>query len=94
MAMANLHHKHDWELCSWVHCLKTFPEAFTSFNLGAIDRVMWFLYNLSVFSLDLAELLRNNQISVALTYLGSSIIGGLTLFLLSKSSFDRIGLTK
>ena len=48
----------------------------------------------SVFSLDLAELLRNNQISVALTYLGSSIIGGLILFLLSKSSFDRIGLTK
>ena len=31
----------------------------------------------SVFSLDLAELLRNDQISVALTYLGSSIIGGL-----------------
>ena len=48
----------------------------------------------SVFSLDLAELLRNNQISVALTYLGSSIIGGLILFLLSKSSFDRIGLSK
>ena len=48
----------------------------------------------SVFSLDLAELLRNNQISVALTYLGSSFIGGLILFLLSKSSFDRIGLTK
>jgi len=48
----------------------------------------------SVFSLDLAELLRNNRISVALTYLGSSIIGGLILFFLSRSSFDRIGLTK
>ena len=48
----------------------------------------------SVFSLDLAELLRNNQISVALTYLGSSIIGGLILFLLSKSSFDRMRLSK
>ena len=29
-----------------MHSLKTFPEAFTSFNLGASDRVMWFLYNL------------------------------------------------
>ena len=48
----------------------------------------------SMFSLDLAELLRNNQIAIALTYLGSSIIGGLILFSISKSSFDRIGLSK
>jgi CrcB protein len=48
----------------------------------------------SMFSLDLAELLRSNQISVALTYLGLSVIGGLILFLLSKSFFNRIGVSK
>ncbi len=34
----------------------------------------------SMFSLDLAELLRSNQISIAVTYLGSSIIGGVDSF--------------
>jgi len=48
----------------------------------------------SMFSLDLAELLRSQQISVALTYLGFSVIGGLILFLLSKSFFDRVGVSK
>ena len=48
----------------------------------------------SMFSLDLAELLRSNQIAVALTYLGSSIIGGLIIFLLSKSFCNRVGLSK
>tara|TARA_Y100000768_G_C23902187_1_gene645715 strand:+ start:310 stop:732 length:423 start_codon:yes stop_codon:yes gene_type:complete len=48
----------------------------------------------SMFSLDLAELLRSNQIPNALTYLGSSIIGGLILFLLSKSFFNRIVVSK
>ena len=48
----------------------------------------------SMFSFDIAELLRNDQISIALTYLGSSITGGLLLFLISKSSFNRIGLSK
>tara|TARA_Y100001970_G_scaffold197084_1_gene239685 strand:- start:317 stop:697 length:381 start_codon:yes stop_codon:yes gene_type:complete len=48
----------------------------------------------SMFSLDLAELLRSQQIAVALTYLGLSVIGGLILFLLSKSFFDRVGVSK
>ena len=48
----------------------------------------------SIFSLDLAELLRSNQIAVALTYLGSSIVGGLILFLLSNSFCNRVGLSK
>ena len=48
----------------------------------------------SMFSLDLAELLRSNQIAVALTYLGSSIIGGLIIFLLSKSFCNRVGHSK
>ncbi len=48
----------------------------------------------SMFSLDLAELLRSNQIAVALTYLGSSITGGLIIFLLSKSFCNRVGLSK
>tara|TARA_Y100001935_G_scaffold234752_1_gene218234 strand:- start:470 stop:613 length:144 start_codon:yes stop_codon:yes gene_type:complete len=47
-----------------------------------------------MFSLDLAELLRSQQIAVALTYLGLSVIGGLILFLLSKSFFDRVGVSK
>tara|TARA_B100000214_G_scaffold174899_1_gene125703 strand:+ start:2281 stop:2655 length:375 start_codon:yes stop_codon:yes gene_type:complete len=48
----------------------------------------------SIFSLDLAELLRSNQISIALTYLGLSVIGGSILFLLAKSFFNRIGVSK
>ena len=48
----------------------------------------------SMFSLDLAELLRSQQIAVALTYLGLSVIGGLILFLLSKSFFARVGVSK
>ena len=48
----------------------------------------------SVFSLDLAELLRNNQITVALTYLGLSVIGGLILFSLSFSFSNRVGVAK
>ena len=49
---------------------------------------------LSMFSLDLAELLRSNQISIAVTYLGSSIIGGLILFSLSHSFSNRVGISK
>ncbi|MBT95459.1 MAG: fluoride efflux transporter CrcB [Acidimicrobiaceae bacterium] len=48
----------------------------------------------SMFSLDLAELIRSNQISIALTYLGLSVIGGLILFLLSKSFFNQVGISK
>ena len=48
----------------------------------------------SMFSLDLAELLRNNQITVALTYLGLSVIGGLILFSLSHSFSNRVGVAK
>ena len=49
---------------------------------------------LSMFSLDLAELLRSNQISIAVTYLGSSIIGGLILFSLSHSFSNRVGVSE
>ena len=45
----------------------------------------------SMFSLDIAELLRSNQISIAFTYLGSSIIGGLILYSLSHSFSNRVG---
>ena len=48
----------------------------------------------SMFSLDLAELLRSNQISIAITYLGSSIIGGLILFSLSHSFSNRVGVSE
>ena len=48
----------------------------------------------SMFSLDLAELLRSNQISIAVTYLGSSIIGGLILFSLSHSFSNRVGVSE
>ena len=48
----------------------------------------------SMFSLDLAELLRSNQISIAVTYLGSSIIGGLILYSLSHSFSNRVGISK
>ena len=48
----------------------------------------------SMFSLDLAELLRSNQISIAFTYLGSSIIGGLFLFSLSHSFSNRVGVSE
>ena len=49
---------------------------------------------LSMFSLDLAELLRSNQISIAVTYLGSSIIGGLILYSLSHSFSNRVGVSE
>ena len=45
----------------------------------------------SMFSLDLAEMLRSNQIYISFTYLGSSIIGGLILFSLSHSFSNRVG---
>ena len=48
----------------------------------------------SVFSLDLAELLRSNQIYISFTYLGSSIIGGLILFSLSHSFSNRVGVSE
>ncbi len=48
----------------------------------------------SMFSIDLAELLRSNQISIAVTYLGSSIIGGLILFSLSHSFSNRVGVSE
>ena len=48
----------------------------------------------SMFSLDLAELLRSNQISIAVTYLGSSIIGGLILYSLSHSFSNRVGVSE
>jgi CrcB protein len=48
----------------------------------------------SMFSLDLAELLRSNQISIAFTYLGSSIIGGLFLFSLSHSFSNHVGVSE
>ena len=48
----------------------------------------------SMFSLDLAELLRSNQISIAVTYLGSSIIGGLILISLSHSFSNRVGVSE
>ena len=49
---------------------------------------------LSMFSLDLAELLRSNQRSIAVTYLGSSIIGGLILYSLSHSFSNRVGVSE
>ena len=48
----------------------------------------------SMFSLDLAEMLRSNQIYISFTYLGSSIIGGLILFSLSHSFSNRVGISK
>ena len=48
----------------------------------------------SMFSLDLAEMLRSNQIFISFTYLGSSIIGGLILFSLSHSFSNRVGISK
>ena len=48
----------------------------------------------SMFSLDLAEMLRSNQIYISFTYLGSSIIGGLILFSLSQSFSNRVGISK
>ena len=48
----------------------------------------------SMFSLDIAELLRSNQISIAFTYLGSSIIGGLILYSLSHSFSNRVGVSE
>ena len=48
----------------------------------------------SMFSLDVTELLRSNQITAAWTYLGSSIIGGLILFSLSHSFSNRVGISK
>ena len=48
----------------------------------------------SMFTLDLAEMLRSNQIYISFTYLGSSIIGGLILFSLSHSFSNRVGISK
>ena len=48
----------------------------------------------SMFSLDLAEMLRSNQIYISFTYLGSSIIGGLILFSLSHSFSNRVGVSE
>ena len=66
------------------------PRATSALATGLFGSFTTF----SMFSFDIAELLRNDQISIALTYLGSSITGGLLLFLISKSSFNRIGLFK
>ena len=48
----------------------------------------------SMFSLDVTELLRSNQITAAWTYLGLSVIGGLILFSLSYSFSNRVGVSK
>ena len=48
----------------------------------------------SMFSLDLAEMLRSNQIYISFTYLGSSIIGGLILYSLSHSFSNRVGVSE
>ena len=48
----------------------------------------------SMFSLDVTELLRSNQITAAWTYLGLSVIGRLILFSLSYSFSNRVGVSK
>lgn len=66
------------------------PRSITALATGLCGSFTTF----SMFSLDLAELLRSNQISVALTYLGLSVIGGMLFFLLSHSFFNRFGISK